>query len=109
MHHSRQRVEPATVQPVVMWTPALGRFWRKKLKKQFDLDGINENAEAKAARAKGVGAHLHLQMYLSEDLNFTKFIQNHGLITSTAEQSIPLDNMEIVNAFNYMETYKNEK
>ena len=41
-----------------MWTPALGRFWRKKLKKQFDLDGINENAEEKAARAKGVGAHI---------------------------------------------------
>ena len=48
-------------------------------------------------------------MYLSEDLNFTKIIQNHGLITSTEEQSIPLNNMEIVNAFNYMETYKNEK
>jgi len=32
--------------------------WRKKLKKQFDLDGINENAEEKAARAKGVSAHL---------------------------------------------------
>ena len=48
-------------------------------------------------------------MYLSEDLNFTKFIQNHGLITSTEEQSIPLNDMEIVNAFNYMETYKNEK
>ena len=60
-------------------------------------------------RAQGYGAHLHLQMYLSEDLNFTKFIQNHGLITSTEEQSIPLNNMEIVNAFNYMETYKNEK
>ncbi len=60
-------------------------------------------------REKGYGAHLHLQMYLSEDLNFTKFIQNHGLITSTEEQSIPLNNMEIVNAFNYMETYKNEK
>ena len=28
------------------------------MKKQFDLDGINENAEEKAARAKGVGAHL---------------------------------------------------
>ena len=55
------------------------------------------------------GSHLHLQMYLSEDLNFTKFIQNHGLITSTEEQSIPLNDMEIVNAFNYMETYKNEK
>ncbi len=42
-----------------MWTPALGRFWRKKIeKKQFDLDGINENTEEKAARAKGVGAHL---------------------------------------------------
>ena len=27
---SRQRVKPAAVQPVVMWTPALGRFWRKK-------------------------------------------------------------------------------
>lgn len=60
-------------------------------------------------REKGYGAHLHLQMYLSEDLNFTKIIQNHGLITSTEEQSIPLNNMEIVNAFNYMETYKNEK
>ena len=23
---SRQRVEPAAVQPIVMWTPALGRF-----------------------------------------------------------------------------------
>lgn len=60
-------------------------------------------------REEGYGAHLPLQMYLSEDLNFTKFIQNHGLITSTEEQSIPLNNMEIVNAFNYMETYKNEK
>ncbi len=28
------------------------------MKKQFDRDGINENAEEKAARAKGVGAHL---------------------------------------------------
>ncbi len=46
-----------------MWTPALGRFWRKKLKKQFDLDGINENAEEKAARAKGVGAPLHLEVF----------------------------------------------
>ena len=58
----------------VMWTPALGRFWRKKLKKQFDLDGINENAEEKAARAKGVGAHLHLQMFLGDwktDLAFS--------------------------------------
>ena len=23
---SRQQVEPAAVQPIVMWTPALGRF-----------------------------------------------------------------------------------
>ena len=51
-----------------MWTPALGRFWRKKLKKQFDLDGINENAEEKAARAKGWGRHLHLQIVLKENV-----------------------------------------
>ena len=71
----------------------------------YDVQGENN----KDKRVLGYGAHLHLQMYLSEDLNFTKFIQNHGLITSTEEQSIPLNNMEIVNAFNYMETYKNEK
>ncbi len=54
--------------------PHWGAFGEKKLKKQFDLDGINENAEEKAARAKGVGAHLHLQMFLGDwktDLAFS--------------------------------------
>ena len=60
-------------------------------------------------RAQGYGAHLHLQMYLSSDLDEDVFVSKHKLQTSTAEQSIPLDNMEIVNPFNYMETYKNEK
>ena len=27
---SRQRVEPVAVQPIVMWTPALGRVWSKR-------------------------------------------------------------------------------
>ena len=60
-------------------------------------------------RAQGYEAHLHLQMYLSSDLDEDVFVSKHKLQTSTAEQSIPLDNMEIVNPFNYMETYKNEK
>ena len=29
---SRQRVKPAAVQPVVMWTPALGRLEKKNEK-----------------------------------------------------------------------------
>ena len=37
------------------------------MKKQFDLDGINENAEEKAARAKSVGTHLHLTIFMFED------------------------------------------
>ena len=32
---SRQRVEPAAVQPIVMWTPALGRFRRSKKMKSY--------------------------------------------------------------------------
>ena len=35
MHHSRQRVEPAAGQTVVMWTPTLGCFWRKNEKNLF--------------------------------------------------------------------------
>ncbi len=60
-------------------------------------------------RAEGYGAHLHLQMYLSEDLNSVDFIKNHYLKTASAEAGITLNNMEIVNPFKYTETYKNEK
>ena len=75
----------------------------------IDMNGDYDSSEERKAREDGRGAHLHLQMYLSSDLDEDVFVSKHKLQTSTAEQSIPLDNMEIVNPFNYMETYKNEK
>lgn len=60
-----------------------------------------------AERQNGQGAHLHLQMYLSKD-EPVDFIKNKGFKNHEYdESSIPIVNKEIVNPFNYEDSYDN--
>lgn len=77
--------------------------WDKTLQKSFDLDGINEDAEKKAARERGVGAHLHLQMFLGDwdDDDFFKL--------TNAKTNPNTRGVQIYNPFNYENAYFNNK
>ena len=73
----------------------------------FNIEG-NENLEL---RAKGRGAHLHLQMFLT-DADFKKFIEdmnfNELKNKENKNDKFACRNRNIVNPFDYKETYEKD-
>ena len=74
----------------------------------INMKGDNESPEAKKARADGRGAHLHLQMFLTDkdpktfikDMDFIKLKNAKG-----ENDGIAYINKNIVNPFDYSEIY----
>ena len=78
--------------------------WDKTLQKSFELDGINEDAEKKAARERGVGAHLHLQMFLGDWFNDKVFFEETN---ANIPEKIRTRGVKIFNPCKYDDPYFN--